>query len=75
MHPPFLRPDPSRFCTPDEANPERAPTPKAGKTVFAYIGRALVANSAKRPRKPPSVFMLCLSWFELILIIIPLPFS
>ena len=76
-HPPFLRqrPDPVAFCTPDEANPERAPTPNVGKTVFANIGRALAANPAKRPRKPPSVFMLCLSRFELILIVIPLPFS
>ena len=63
------------FCTPDEAYPERAPIPNAGKTVLATNGRALAANPAKRPRKPPSIFMLCLSRFELILIVIPLPFS
>ena len=66
---------PIAFCTPDEANPERAPTPKAGKTVFVTIGKALAANPAKRPRKPPSILVLCLSYFLVILIVIPLPFS
>ena len=43
-------PDPIAFCTVDETNPERAPMPKAGKTVFATNGRTHAANLAKRPR-------------------------
>ena len=53
---PEIETRPIAFCTPDDANPERAPTPYAGKTVFATICKALAANPAKRPRKPPSIF-------------------
>ena len=42
-----------------------------GLCVLYYVEYSLY-NVKK---KPPSIFVFCLNWFEVILIVIPLPFS
>ena len=54
--PPFLRynPFPISFCTPELAKPDKAPTPKAGKTVPVRNG----INPANAGKNLPCIFAL-----------------
>ena len=53
---PFFRYKPFQisFCTPVLANPDKAPTPKAGKTFPVRNG----INPANAGKNPPSIFAL-----------------
>ena len=58
--PPRFRynPDPKALLTATQPRPLKAPTPKAGRMVFANMGSALIASPASMERKPPVMFSL-----------------
>jgi len=45
------------FCAKADPTPLNAPVANVGRMVFAKKGNAFAAIPARKPRKPPSVFM------------------